>query len=302
MVITPATGMVIGGAISAIGSIFGGRKAASAAREQADMQNQAAARRLTYDQQMWEMKKQQLLSDREYAVETVKLNARNEAKRAMHMDAVNTEQYKYDLMIRNREQSSLDAQFKRSNELYANQVSLNSMTEQTAIENEYRSLQEIHSEYRFDKQEAEIENIVNEGKLRARGGSGRSVDKFAQVTMADHGRKIAMMNEALDGAGRNTQSVLKEIALDKTSADLAAFAQKMLDPGILPEPIKPFKTPMAEYQYPRQFTEADFGPQPVLGATASPSAAANAVWGATISSVAGSIGGGFSSYYGAKVK
>ena len=64
----------------------------------------------------------------------------------------------------------------------------------------------------------------------------------------------------------------------------------MLDPGVLPEPIKPFATPMAEFLYPREIGEYDFGPEPVAGAYASPSAAANQVWGATISSIAGQVG------------
>ena len=100
-----------------------------------------------------------------------------------------------------------------------------------------------------------------------------------------------MLNESLASAGRNTASILQEITLDKNSADLAALAQKMLDPGDLPLPLKPFKTPVADFQYPREFTEADFGPKPVLGATASPSAAAGRVWGSAISGIAGSIGG-----------
>ena len=85
-------------------------------------------------------------------------------------------------------------------------------------------------------------------------------------------------------------SVLKEIVRDEESADLAAYAQKMLDPGVLPTPIVPFKTPMAEFVYPRVLGEFDFGPRPVLGGYMSPSAAANQVWGATISGIAGSMG------------
>jgi hypothetical protein len=72
----------------------------------------------------------------------------------------------------------------------------------------------------------------------------------------------------------------------------------MLDPGVLPEPIKPFATPMAEYLYPREIQDFDFGPEPVKGAMASPSAAANRVWGQTISSVAGTVGSGIMSASG----
>ena len=65
----------------------------------------------------------------------------------------------------------------------------------------------------------------------------------------------------------------------------------MLDPGVLPDVIQPIKTPMADYVYPREIGEYDYGPKPVLGAMYSPSAAANKVWGSTISSIAGAAGG-----------
>ena len=114
--------------------------------------------------------------------------------------------------------------------------------------------------------------------------------------MADYGRQVAMINESLESAGRNTRAVLKEIKRDKFSADLAAYAQKMLHPGELPEPIVPFATPMAEFMYPREVLEADYGPAPVLGATMSPSAAHSQVWGTGIAGIAGqalSIGSSF---------
>ncbi len=109
---------------------------------------------------------------------------------------------------------------------------------------------------------------------------------------------VAQINEATSAAGRNTRAVLKEIATDKISADLSAEAARMLDPGVLPEPIKPFATPMAEYLYPRELEEFDYGPAPVMGAQYSASAAADRVWGQTISSVAGSIGSGLVSLSG----
>jgi len=67
----------------------------------------------------------------------------------------------------------------------------------------------------------------------------------------------------------------------------------MLDPGVLPMPLQPLATPRAEFIYPRALGEFDFGPEPVLGAIASPGAAASRVWGSTISSVAGSLGSTF---------
>jgi hypothetical protein len=39
----------------------------------------------------------------------------------------------------------------------------------------------------------------------------------------------------------------------------------MLAPGQLPIPPKPFKTPVAEFHYPRDIQNFDFGPEPVGG-------------------------------------
>mgnify|MGYP003327542819 CR=1 FL=1 len=114
--------------------------------------------------------------------------------------------------------------------------------------------------------------------------------KGYQVTAADFGRQVAQLNEAFSGAGRNTQAVLREIATDKASADLAAEAQRMLDPGVLPMPVQPLPTPRATWQLPRALGEYDFGPQPVAGAYVSPSAAANQVWGSVIPGIAGQAG------------
>ena len=290
------TGLIIGTGVSILGSIFGGNKAASAARQQAELQNQATERRYEYDTQMWDMKREQLINERDHAVKTIQIQAGNESKSAAFTDAVNLQRYNRDLQIRNAEQKSLNEQFIRSDDIYNKQLTLNALAAKAGREDEYRKLQEIHAEATFDRQEAIIQQLQTEGKLRARGMDGRAIQKGAQVTLADLGNQIALFNESLSSAGRNTRAVLEEIARDKASADLAAYAQKMLDPGILPDVIVPFATPMADFLYPREFTEADFGPQPVRGAMASPSAAASRVWGETISGIAGTLGGAFNTY------
>ena len=286
-----------GAAISAIGSIIGGNKAASAARSQVKAQNEATDRQYYYDLELHQMNQDKIIANREEAIIGIETRAKNEGKRAAYLDAVNKEKYNYDMMIRNREQTSLNQQYLKSNDIYDVQTTLNAISEKQAIENELRKYQEIQAEASFDIQEKRIERLKAEGEFRAKGIIGRSAGKAQQVTGADFGRMIAQINEATSAAGRNTKAVLKEIATDKISADLSAAAARMLHPGELPEPIKPFATPMAEYLYPREIEDFDFGPEPVKGATYSASAAANQVWGQTISSVAGSIGNAFIAAY-----
>ncbi len=289
-------GAIVGGAISVAGSLIGGSRAASAAAEQAEKQNEATIRRFEYDTAKYDMDRQQIRANRSFAVNEILAKQRNEGRVADFRDAQAAQQYDYNLAIRNSQQASNDAQYERSEEIYGTQMDLNARSAQTAYENEARSLEEIHTERAFNLQTAKLDALVQEGKLRARGVTGRTAMKGYQATAADYGRQVAQLDESFASAGRNTRAVMQEIATDKASADLAAYAQRMLDPGDLPMPLQPMDTPRAEFILPRALGEFDFGPEPVLGAMASPSAAANRVWGSTISGIAGSIGSITQSY------
>jgi len=289
-------GAIVGGAISVAGSLIGGSRAASAAAEQAEKQNEATIRRFEYDTAKYDMDRQQIRANRSFAVNEILAKQRNEGRVADFRDTQAAQQYDYNLAIRNSQQASNDAQYERSEEIYGTQMDLNARSAQTAYENEARSLEEIHTERAFNLQTAKLDALVQEGKLRARGVTGRTAMKGYQATAADYGRQVAQLDESFASAGRNTRAVMQEIATDKASADLAAYAQRMLDPGDLPMPLQPLATPRAEFVLPRALNEFDFGPEPVLGAMASPSAAANRVWGSTISGIAGSIGGITQSY------
>ena len=292
-----AIGAILGGAlVSTVGSIIGGNKAAGAARDQANLQNEATQRQLEYDTEAWEMKKDQLLSQRDYLVQEIELKAEQEGKLAGFRDATNLRQYNYDLQIRNRQQASNQQQFSRSNQIYADQLTLNEQAHVRGREQELAKLSEIEQEAAYDANEAYIESLMAEGAVRARGTTGRTAEKLAATTALQYGSKIAMLNAQMVNASANTDFAIESIGRDRTAADLRAYAAKMLDPGILPMPIEPLPTPQATFIYPRVYEDYDFGPRPVLGAMASPGAAASGVWGSTISSIAGSIGGAFNSY------
>ncbi len=296
MITFAAAAPIIGAGISTVGGIIGGNRAASAAADQADKQNEATIRRYEYDIAKYDMDRQQIRANRSFAVNEILAKERNENRVADFRDAQAAQQYDYNLAIRNSQQASSDAQYERSEEIYGTQMDLNARSAQTAYENEARSLEEIHTERAFNLQTAKLDALVQEGKLRARGVTGRTAMKGYQATAADYGRQVAQLDESFASAGRNTRAVMQEIATDKASADLAAYAQRMLDPGDLPMPLQPLATPRAEFVLPRALNEFDFGPEPVLGAMASPSAAANRVWGSTISGIAGSIGSAFTAY------
>jgi len=291
-----AFGLITGALISTAGSLIAGNKASSAAKTQANMQNEATQRQLEYDTEAWEMKKDQLLSQRDYLVQEIELKAEQEGKLAGFRDATNLRQYNYDLQIRNRQQASNQQQFQRSNQIYADQLTLNEQAHVRGREQELAKLAEVEQEAAYDANEAYIDSLMKEGAIRARGVTGRTADKLAATTALSYGSKISMLNAQMLNASANTDFAVESIGRERTAADLRAYAAKMLDPGILPMPIEPLPTPQATYMYPRVYGDYDFGPKPVLGAMASPGAAASGVWGSTISSIAGSIGGAFNSY------
>ena len=277
-------------AASSTGQYLGGKKAADAAKKQAEASNDATNRRFAYDVEMWEMKKSQLEARREETIQDIELKARNEGKIREWKDAAATRQYGYDLQIRNRQQSSNVAQFKHSADIFFNQVGLNEMTAKAASDSQIVQLQEIQDEQAFDRNDAYLETLIAEGQMRARVVQGRTGVKGEQVTWADYGRQMELLNESMISEGRNTRAALEEIKRDKKSANLVAYANKMLDPGVLPMPLAPMPLPVAEYSLPRAWEEFDFGPKPVHGAMSDPNAAYNMQMGNTYAGIASSFG------------
>ena len=285
-----ATALGIGIATNLIGGIFG----SSSKRSEVNARNQAVERQYEYDMELYDMKKQQLQANQDFKIQEIQNAARQEGQIAAFKDASNLQQYNYNLQIRNSQQETNEKMFQKSEKIYENQLSMNALQEKAAYDDELRKLDEIKAESMFDEQEAFIDAIEAEGKLRARGVVGRSADKLAQAAAFKTGKQITMLNLSVDNAEAAAVSVLSQISRDKTVADLNAFAAKMLDPGELPMPVQPYKTPMATFIYPRPLQDFDFGPEPVKGAQYSASAATAGIWGNVISGIAGQIG----NYYG----
>lgn len=271
------------------GQVGGGLNAAKAARSQAEAANAASDRQYYYDTAAWEMKKDQIRSDREHAVLELETRAENEQTVNEYRDALNLQKYNYDVQIRANEQESLDKQFEKSNEIYNVQMDYNAMAEQSAMDQEYHKLEEIKAEARFDDEDIRLQALMDEGKLRALGQSGNTLDQQVHGIWLKAGKRIAAINASIESAGRASRSIIKEIGLDKDTADLQAFASKMLDPGVLPDVIEPIALPYTEWVMPRALEEYDFGPAPVKGAFYDPGAAAGRAWGTTMSSIAGMI-------------
>ena len=293
-------GALVGAAVGVAGSIIGGNKAASAAEDQANAQNEAAYRRHQYDMEMWGMKKQQLQAQREESIDNILARYKDEGKIRAYNEAANEKRYQYDLKIKQSQELGDAVAFQRSEDIYTDTTNLNAVSAKAAMESEITKFQLVQDENRYDANEAYLEQLQAEGELRARLASGGTARKATQTTLADYGRQMEMLSASEESTKRNTREVLKEILRDKYSADISAYAAKMLKPGVLPDPIRPEPIPIPELVLPRILGDYDFGPEPVVGALADPGAAASAVWGNTITSIAGSVGGAFASTSGSK--
>ena len=285
-----AGGLIADGLLSVGTQLWASNRSSNEARKQANAANEATEAQYGYDLEAYRMASEKLAADHNDMQNNVLLQQANERRRADYMDQSALRRYGYDLKIRNKKQESLNEQFLKSDDLFNQQISLNARSAYAGREDQLRQLEEIEAENAFEQQELSVQNLVAQGKARARGQTGRSATKTIQSIIAGAGRQQAAMSEAMLGAERNTRSVLMEISRDQEAADMAAWAQKMLDPGNLPLPLAPLPTPVADFQLPRPLEEFDFGPEPIRGAMRDPSAAAGRAWTSGITSVASGLG------------
>ena len=275
-------GPLIGGAIG----LYGARKSSQSAKEAAQIQNESTESQYQYDMQAWEMQKQAAIADREFAVQEIQAKAEQEGQIAAYKDATNLRTYNYNLQIRNMEQDTNERMYEKSDNIYLGQTTMNRLEEQASLNDEQRKLKEIRAENLYEQNDEYLDYLIAEGEIRSRGQTGRSVDKARSTKMLEFGTKLNLLDLALNNATAESESTVNQISRGRIVADLNAYASKMLDPGILPTPVQPLPTPQAVYQYPRVFEDYDFGPQPIRGAMASPSAAATRVWGTSLMSLA----------------
>ena len=278
---------VVGGAIG----LYGAKKSSDAAKQAQSDRNDAVGAQYEYDKQAWQMQKDAAIADREFAVQEIEQRAKNEGQLAAYKDAQNAQSYNYNLQIRNAQQETNEKMYQKSEDIYFNQLGVNALEERDARLNERRQLQEITTQNLYEQNDAMLEALQAEGTIRARGVTGRTADKLTSAALLQAGTKMTLLDLSLDSATQEANSTIRAIGRERVVSDLNAYAAKMLDPGVLPMPIQPLPTPQAQFMYPRVYGDYDFGPEPIRGATISPSAAAAQVWGTSLTSLAGAATG-----------
>ena len=276
-------GALVGGAVG----LFGAKQSSNAAKQAQSERNDATQAQYEYDVQAWQMQKEAAIAKREYAVKEIEMRAQQEGQLAAYKDAQQAQSYNYNLQIRNMQQDTNEKMYRKSEDIFAEQLGINAYEERQARLGEKRQLQEITTKNLYEQNDAYLEALQAEGTIRARGVTGRTADKITSAAALQAAQKMTMLDLSLDNATIESQNTMRAIGAERAVADLNAYAARMLDPGTLPMPIAPLPTPQATFLYPRVYEDYDFGPQPIRGAMISPSAAAAQVWGTSISSLAG---------------
>jgi hypothetical protein len=270
---------------AAIGGVLG--IAGSAASTSA--QNKAIEQQYKYDLQSWKYSRDRLRADRKHNLQQWRYNKQNEETLAAFKDATNLQDWQYQVKIQQAEYAQQLKQYAKSEQIFNQQVTFNELAQSSAVEAEYRKLEDATNELAYQNQDIIIKALQAEGATAVKGQVGRSANKMEQAEFASFGRNQAILAQSLISAQADARGAIRQIANDKFGANLAAEANRMLAPERGIEPPRPLRTPRAQYLRPRKLTEADFGPRPIRGAKADMAAGILGAASSGLASVAGAI-------------
>lgn len=222
-----ALGVVLGIA-SGVASIAGGIGKANAqkkaykkqkkhAEKVADMQNE-------YNEKKFKADKENFLKMREYNFETA------------------LTKWRYNQDIQDYREDATNRAYEKDQQNLKNTLAMNNIAAQQAYISEQRVMREIEAQQTFAREEQYIENLRSQGRARL-GQAGRSTDRAVQMTAAEHGRNLAILDASFTSSVAQHNMNMFDIALNKFGADLNARANAMLRPEKLPGIPQPTKPP-----------------------------------------------------------
>ena len=236
--------MSIFGAISAVASVAGGIFGAASASSQ-NSKNAAAA------------KKQQKLLDKqakinnEYNLEAHEAEKHDYfAQREFQFDMANR-QFEYDNTIQDYTYLQNVKQYGKSVDQLGNQLVYNSIAAHQAYESTQSQFQELLASQSFAKENLFVERLQNQGAA-AVGQAGRGQTKAQQVTLADEGRNLAVLQAELRSGETQAGRQMRDIGIQKYAGDKNAIANLMLRPEKAPRPMAPVMGPERTFVKPAE--------------------------------------------------
>ena len=260
------TGLGVAGlGFSVFSAITGANAAQKAQEEAAAAKNTVIDKQWKFDLRAYELNKQKILKQYSDTIKKIDLAAKNEQILANYKDANALDSYAYALKIKDLQQLAANNAYTKSEKLYESQLSLNEAAAQYAKETQFAALQEEVAKFAVANNNLIVENLLNSSKAQVKMASGGSKVKANQAFLAAKGAKQALSDKGLGSLQQNALLQLQKLQQDKNAADVSAFAQKLLPPQEIPDPLVPYKTPLSEYQYPDPPSKFDFGPIPQKG-------------------------------------
>lgn len=238
MSIDPITAITAGvGIVKGISSIAGASSQASsqsaAYKEQKKYAKKVAKEQNKYNKKRFEADKENFLKMREYNFETALTKWR-------YNQDIQDYQYEAQVKAYNRDQQNL-----------SNTLSVNNIAMKQAFVSEQRVMRDLAAEQAFARQDSYIQSLQTQGKA-ALGQAGRSNQRAIQMTAAEHGRNLAILDASFTSSIMQHDMNMFDIALNKFGADLNARANAMLRPEKLPDIPKPNKPPEPKWVEPME--------------------------------------------------
>tara|TARA_R100000152_G_C6729613_1_gene154475 strand:- start:42 stop:995 length:954 start_codon:yes stop_codon:yes gene_type:complete len=238
--------------LSAGVSLFGGMQNRSAAKNQRAAEEAFLQKKYTeYDLPLWEMQKERLIAQRDEIIRSIQLQQKNEKTLADFKDKNNLRNYQHSLKIREAKYQN-DLELKRRSDFFTNR------SIESAIAQQQQEEFQTRQQYAFENEENIVESIVKKGELAVTSQAGVSAVKAAQSALFDQGRQQAIMIENIITQRKDSRMRLNDFLIQQE-------AGRMLQPSRGIAPLEPLKTPLAEYQLPRELEDFDFGPKPIKG-------------------------------------
>ena len=243
-----AIGAVIGAAASIAGGIFGAssasssnKKAKKAQKKQEKAAQKAADIANKYNARAFEIDKQNYYNNRAYQRETQLAN------------------WRYKQTIQDYEYRAVVERYAKSVENTENQLAYNSIAAIDAYAAEQASLNELITEDAFNRQGMLVDRLQQEG-VAALGQAGNSRNKAIQSRLAAAGRDSTIMDASLTSSVEQSERNMRQIAMQKYGADLAAKAEMMIRPQDLPDIPMPTQAPERIFIEPMKVTPAYIPP------------------------------------------
>ena len=223
------TGISAGASI--IGGIFGATQASSqnsknaaAAKKQQKLLNKQAKINNKYNEKAFEAEKKDYFAQREF-----------------QFDMANR-QFEYDNTIQDYTYLQQVRQYGKSVDQLDNQLVYNSLAAHQAYESTQSQFQELLASQSFAKENLFVERLQNEGAASV-GQAGRGRRKAQQVTLADEGRNLAVLQAELRSGETQAGRQMRDIGIQKYSGDRNAIDNLMLRPEKAPRPPEPVMGP-----------------------------------------------------------